>query len=459
MSSASHDKFLLKLHQEMEKSSQTYRTSVSDKKRHVFTYSAKDVRDALKVLLNLEENIGKKKSNLKDFAGNSSTFQKEYRRLVSTLTQDLRKDFHAKAKEGVILVDNIREGVVVIAYEFGDRSNYDLIKDTYKGHLDNFYTEFLKLLTSPLTRPTGRGKKRRTKELQEASDVFNLGHEEGGSNIEHMMNDAVHSALSFGFGSTALTSAAKKAIKKRLGNSEAAASIFKVYQAADDGIIRVSLEGAWQNYTKGGSDEQQLNRDLTKVLRGLNLAELEGSDSLTTGQRKKLVKALVEPYVKQKGVKIKHENTKPSGRSTKEFKHKPKVTAGESRSLGIKKAAIAARRKAKRRPAAPRMSLNNILGILNNRLPETVADAMGDPRLENRTGRFAQSVRATDVTETRQGFPSIGYTYMRQPYGVFESTSGTKFADINRDPRPLIDQSIREIALGLGLGRIYTRRQ
>ena len=35
------------------------------------------------------------------------------------------------------------------------------------------------------------------------------------------------------------------------------------------------------------------------------------------------------------------------------------------------------------------------------------------PRLENRTGRFASSVRVTDVATTAQGFPSIGYTYQK----------------------------------------------
>ena len=99
-----------------------------------------------------------------------------------------------------------------------------------------------------------------------------------------------------------------------------------------------------------------------------------------------------------------------------------------------------------------------ILGVLNNQLPKVVAGNMGSPRLQNRAGRFAQSVRATDVTQTPQGFPSIGYTYMRNRYGVYESTSGTRFADVERDPRPLIDESIRELVIGMGLGRIYTRR-
>ena len=40
---------------------------------------------------------------------------------------------------------------------------------------------------------------------------------------------------------------------------------------------------------------------------------------------------------------------------------------------------------------------------------------MGPPALENRTGRFAASVRAMDVITTREGFPSVGYTYQKDP--------------------------------------------
>jgi len=83
---------------------------------------------------------------------------------------------------------------------------------------------------------------------------------------------------------------------------------------------------------------------------------------------------------------------------------------------------------------------------------------MGSPRLENQTGTFAGSVRAIDVQETAKGFTSIGYLYQKKPYQVFESTSGTRFSSAARDPRTLIDLSIREIVAQFGLGRLYTRR-
>ena len=58
-----------------------------------------------------------------------------------------------------------------------------------------------------------------------------------------------------------------------------------------------------------------------------------------------------------------------------------------------------------------------------------------------------------------KGFPSIGYTYDRDNYEQYEITSGSaQWANSDRDPRKLIDASIREIAAQTALGRFFTRR-
>ena len=100
----------------------------------------------------------------------------------------------------------------------------------------------------------------------------------------------------------------------------------------------------------------------------------------------------------------------------------------------------------------------NLMTLINSKLPQTVRSNMGFPALENQTGRFASSARVVDVSQTAKGFPSVGYTYQRQPYGVFEASSGSRFADPDRDPRTLIDKSIREIAAEMVSGRLFTRR-
>ena len=117
------------------------------------------------------------------------------------------------------------------------------------------------------------------------------------------------------------------------------------------------------------------------------------------------------------------------------------------------------RTKTKGRRQKDRYSIASLIGIINEKLPQTVRKNMGAPRLESQTGRFAQSVKMMDASRTSQGYISLGYTYAKNPYQVFETGTGkAPWATPERDPRRLIDQSIREVAAGLALGRFYTRR-
>ena len=90
------------------------------------------------------------------------------------------------------------------------------------------------------------------------------------------------------------------------------------------------------------------------------------------------------------------------------------------------------------------------MALINTKLQRELTDNMGQPALENVTGRFANSVRVLKVTQAKAG-TSIQYTYDRDPYGVFEK-------DTNRDPRKLIDLTIREIAAELVMGKFTTQR-
>ena len=118
--------------------------------------------------------------------------------------------------------------------------------------------------------------------------------------------------------------------------------------------------------------------------------------------------------------------------------------------------ALKERKKSVKKETSPATIPLQLLGILNKQLPDTVKNNMDSPALVNRTGRFAASTRVTDINTTRQGFQSIGYTYQKDPYQTFEI--GYEQGSADRDPRKLIDKSIREIAAQYALGRFYTRR-
>jgi hypothetical protein len=97
--------------------------------------------------------------------------------------------------------------------------------------------------------------------------------------------------------------------------------------------------------------------------------------------------------------------------------------------------------------------------MMNKDLSRTVRKNMRLPALQNSSGRFANSVKVVDVNQTKQGFLSFGYTYEKSPYQVFEVGTGeAPWATPQRDPRKLIDRSIREAAAELAIGRFYTRR-
>ena len=105
------------------------------------------------------------------------------------------------------------------------------------------------------------------------------------------------------------------------------------------------------------------------------------------------------------------------------------------------------------------INLKALIPQLNANLAQSVQNNMGEPALVNRTGRFASSVKVVDITQTAKGYPSVAYTYQRQPYGVFEYPGGDVFrANEDRDPRSIINNAIREKAVGIINGRFYTRR-
>ena len=226
--------------------------------------------------------------------------------------------------------------------------------------------------------------------------------------------------------------------------------------------------GSQVNDWDSAGDKQGLRDKLVATmvrhLEKQKLEDLKGSPSITDNAETAVAYELMRSFKQGKNVRVTGPKTKNTSRPKNRVIESSSSKRGPSKKKSAPKAAIAtiaATRGAGGKSArSTRLSSPiNLLAILNNKINRTVQKNMGAPRLENQTGTFANSVKITDISATPQGFPSIGYTYQRQPYEVFESSSGSRFSSIQRDPRSLIDASIREIAAQLVEGRIYTRRQ
>ena len=89
-----------------------------------------------------------------------------------------------------------------------------------------------------------------------------------------------------------------------------------------------------------------------------------------------------------------------------------------------------------------------IRNLLNEMLPQQVAQNMVAPALRYRTGRFANSVQVDNITQgPRGGNTMIETSYRNDPYETF-APGGKKYTS-QRDPERLIKRSVREIATGL----------
>jgi len=96
-------------------------------------------------------------------------------------------------------------------------------------------------------------------------------------------------------------------------------------------------------------------------------------------------------------------------------------------------------------------SPTSLTKLMDGLISATVADNMGAPALTYRTGRFSESVGVNGINVTpssvarrhRQEQVTAYYTYMKRPYETFERKD--KWGEF-KNPRRLIDQSIREIA-------------
>ncbi len=165
------------------------------------------------------------------------------------------------------------------------------------------------------------------------------------------------------------------------------------------------------------------------------VAPKEASNVRVTGKRKKVVKEKSKAKVEGKF------KGKRKTRAVRDSTVPKSVAPKKERNRGISSTPLA------------------LIGIFNKELPQTLQKNMRSPALNYQSGRFANSVKVLDAVSTTKGYPSFGFSYQKDPYQVFEMGAGTPpWATPERDPRKIIDNSMREIAAKYAIGRFFTRR-
>jgi hypothetical protein len=207
-----------------------------------------------------------------------------------------------------------------------------------------------------------------------------------------------------------------------------------------------------------GKREKQLLKDLNNSFTTvLDILNQKGSRSNKEAIEDTLLhKFSSKKELKYRGTAKPTKNVKKktsSGKVTKTFKGKSTVSIAAGAALPAARKAAGKRQRKSNVSSVPFAMID----VFNRKLPETLKKNMGSPRLNYRSGRFSESVRVTDVVQTKKGFPSFGYTYQTNPYQTFEP--GYRQGSQERDPRRLIDASMREIAAEFAIGRFFTRRR
>ena len=437
MSAAEQKRFLTKLHNELQRDSEEYRKMTADRRMHTFTLARGKIRKGIKDRLE------------KDFSDVSkgavkSILAKSDKHVRKLIRETGRAIVALKQKEpDDITILKFTPSVVRAAFSATGGSRFDQIKRTYNTN----YKATAEGISDAIKEVLGEEK---GKDL-EASSMWQLEHNYLKGIVESQIKDAIDNAL---LEEERITMASAMAFFKGMGVE------LDVIRDGSTGVMEVFLGSQRANSREGGisgAKKKKLEKALSKGLQILSnggiLENLGGSDSFKESKIKKTRRRTLKPFNRLKNVKVASKDIKADDSITKTGKSVVRNTRIAKNAM--KRKAVSQARGKKAGIAAQPLQL---IGLINQELPNTVKKNMKEPALVNRSGRFAESVRLTEVIQTPQGFPSFGYTYQRNPYQVFEEGSSGNWSNGQRDPRVLIDKSIREIAAQFALGRFYTRR-
>lgn len=431
MSVESQRAFLEKLHAELSINSSDYRTDTANQQLHNFTVTRRAIRRGIKDILKLNfDGIKQTEIELVLKKINSSILK-----AIRDIGGNIRD---TAARDSTVTLTKFTNTTINSTFAVKDGKNrYAKAYAMYKNEMARLASELSIVVSSYLKKET---------EFQ-SGKVWNLEHNFLEGVVESQVRDAIDNAVKE---DSDISASQAVAFFKKKGVD------LRVIRNTKTSTMNVFIGSTTANIQEGTESKARkakllevLEKSLKKLDRQKPLAGLPGSDSFDTIKRKRTVAKTLDPFKKLKNVKVVSDNTKIKHGTTNVKLTKTSKALLSGAPIGKK--AIKGRA-SKGVSSSPLM----LLALINKQLPQVVAKNMQFPRLENRTGRFASSVLVTDITKTPKGYPSIGYTYQKFPYQTFEP--GYAQGSTDRDPRSLIDRSIREIAVQFAIGRFYTRR-
>lgn len=223
--------------------------------------------------------------------------------------------------------------------------------------------------------------------------------------------------------------------------------------------VTLVFEYSVENQLRGTLEESKIRPAIQKYIQRtidnankIDWINQEASDNPVTIMRKKALKIAVDAGFNTK------DNIKIDARPSKaETNQKTRIVNNRSKSR-LNYTGTGSKKSKTTTIAVP--SYLSLINLINQKLPQQIRSNMGGKRLTNRTGKFSETAKVTNVISTPQGYPSIEYNYQKEPYGVFDKRLGkAPWNTPGRDPNELVDLSIRQIAREIGLSRFYTRRQ
>ena len=461
MSRAEIVALLEKIDNFLYKNAEAYRDAISDKKVHSLHVDADDIADQLKK--EMVERGGFEKNGLPD----------SIKRIIEEEVDEMCENIH-KLTDPKLFTENQRRKYITTSRKPATNKKrftavFAVRDGRGSGNVFKFITRIKRKAQGPLLQKLNsqitklnRNRKNKIDKI-EAEKFIDIGHIQE-SAVALQRKAAVENAM-YEFGQdTTMTPEARQFVQKLA--TEVGLSIVRKPGKQKD-TLQVKLESQFLNRLYGRTEERKkagdLNRKLKKAMelfKGDELLEAEGSPSK---KERSLAAALNPIAAKITGTRrgspffitgnVK-KRRKKAGTTVAKIKHKSRVSrGGKYPGSGTPSTAPVASR-GEDRP----INFLSVIPVINAKITQTVIKNMGEPALENRTGTFASSVRVLNVLKTPKGFPSFEYTYQKDPYQVFENTSGTRFSSNQRDPRPLIDKSIREILSERAIGRFFTRR-